>query len=438
MVPKKQIIDIRMRPRARIHRDSRDSESALANGMAALEIARELDMPEIEAECHILVSEAYNMSQDTDKAVSHAEEALAIYKQEKCLLGQTRALLALSECYMLEPDDYSKAVKYARQSVDVADALDCKLQLARARYALGYTLYHCERYTEATKTTKDGLRTAAAADAPVQEILTLDLLVQCIVATLFGEGVDPRGKHAKVYKAGCEQVMQYAKRGMTLAVRIKDKVFEGNMNYNLAFALQMLDRAQEFFKEIKNTIGCYRLADEKPGEVRAMILQAQFYLNNNDLTSAKEQYDEIKIVNRSAGDFETSQLVQKLSDDIDDFENPLTPPETGIRGLKNPALPVPKASGTRPPDRDEFKFRIEREISKLLKKPPVPITGDTNLVAVGLDSLARVELRDQLQREFGVILPSLLVYNLPTINDLADKLADVTIKQMYPKFAPQL
>merc|ERR1719387_840122 len=52
------------------------------------------------------------------------------------------------------------------------------------------------------------------------------------------------------------------------------------------------------------------------------------------------------------------------------------------------------------------------------------IDGDTPLMESGIDSLASVELRTQLQSEFRLNLPSTVMFNYPTISTMTRLLVD--------------
>merc|ERR1712060_959185 len=52
------------------------------------------------------------------------------------------------------------------------------------------------------------------------------------------------------------------------------------------------------------------------------------------------------------------------------------------------------------------------------------IDGDTPLMESGIDSLASVELRTQLQQEFRLNLPSTVMFNYPTISTMTQLLVE--------------
>merc|ERR1712066_1174489 len=52
------------------------------------------------------------------------------------------------------------------------------------------------------------------------------------------------------------------------------------------------------------------------------------------------------------------------------------------------------------------------------------VDGDTPLMESGIDSLASVELRTQLQQEFRLNLPSTVMFNYPTISTMTRLLVD--------------
>jgi acyl carrier protein len=78
----------------------------------------------------------------------------------------------------------------------------------------------------------------------------------------------------------------------------------------------------------------------------------------------------------------------------------------------------------RPDSRQDLLVRhIQREVARVLAIDPAqPIESDRGLFEMGMDSLMAVELKGRLEAAVGQALPTTLIFNYPTIADLAQYL----------------
>jgi myxalamid-type polyketide synthase MxaE and MxaD len=78
----------------------------------------------------------------------------------------------------------------------------------------------------------------------------------------------------------------------------------------------------------------------------------------------------------------------------------------------------------RPDNRQDLLVsHIQREVARVLAIDPAqPIEADRGLFEMGMDSLMAVELKGRLEAAVGQALPTTLIFNYPTIADLAQYL----------------
>ncbi|MFF8910687.1 acyltransferase domain-containing protein [Streptomyces olivaceoviridis] len=73
--------------------------------------------------------------------------------------------------------------------------------------------------------------------------------------------------------------------------------------------------------------------------------------------------------------------------------------------------------------RSALEKAVQEQVAKVVRLPAHRIPLDRPLRGLGIDSLMSVELRNRLERVFGIPLSATLIWNHPTINDIAPFLA---------------
>ncbi len=95
-------------------------------------------------------------------------------------------------------------------------------------------------------------------------------------------------------------------------------------------------------------------------------------------------------------------------------------PAGGSGTTDAPPLGVPQRLAQQPPEERVALLAayLQRQIGQVLKLDPARIEPTRPLGALGVDSLAAVELRNLLERDLHVSLSATLVWNYPTVADL--------------------
>jgi phthiocerol/phenolphthiocerol synthesis type-I polyketide synthase A len=73
--------------------------------------------------------------------------------------------------------------------------------------------------------------------------------------------------------------------------------------------------------------------------------------------------------------------------------------------------------------RAELERTLRESVAKVIKLPAARIPLDRPLRNLGVDSVMSVELRNHLEKRFGTSLSATLIWNYPTIVDIASFLA---------------
>jgi myxalamid-type polyketide synthase MxaB len=73
--------------------------------------------------------------------------------------------------------------------------------------------------------------------------------------------------------------------------------------------------------------------------------------------------------------------------------------------------------------RDFLQAFLTRQLAQVLRLPPAQIEPETPFGSLGFDSLMAVEVKRNLEKQLGLVLPVSLVWNYPTVAELTGYIA---------------
>ncbi|CAJ1359326.1 unnamed protein product [Effrenium voratum] len=254
--------------------------------------------------------------------------------------------------------------------------------------------------------------------------LAMDIWVTSLTA------LDPEDKSkVRIYRQGCEKAMRLAKEGVKLSIRLEDRYAECMGNYWVGTMHIMMGRPKEAKISAETAL---EIATEKRdllSELYARGLMVQVSLQEKDVKAAKEHLKDVQGLAEELGDPQAKAMADQLKDLVMGSGAQEAAPQQAAAV----AAPIQEAGAASSAAAGEVDFiapdpgLMKNHIIAMVKNMVGggdDVDGDTPLMESGVDSLASVELRTQLQQEFKVNLPSTVMFNYPTIEGITGLLVD--------------
>jgi acyl carrier protein len=269
----------------------------------------------------------------------------------------------------------------------------------------------------------------------------LHTVVESNIAQLFAGSKD---KTSHSFKVGCDKTMRSAKEAVVLSQQLKSKDLEAVSQYWLGQVYLAADRYDQGLQAAQESASLFELFEEALGQAFALVIvgQAHFALQAPD--RGKEALNEALKLTQEAGDKDAENEVNKLIEKLTGVSRRGSDyPHAGVgQGdfamamAEMPAGGMPSAAQAVeveyvPPDPKMMMQRIGDMVSNMTGEESM-IEADTPFMDVGMDSLASVEFRVALQKEFGVTLPTTVMFNYPTPGGLTNYLVDACTEKAIP------
>lgn len=410
-----------------------DYREALEEINKAKALAQELDERNLEAFALSAACRIHALLDNFDKALKAGELATEIYHEEGDRRGEARAWEGLAEVYLVA-DDYSSAMRCAHKAQSLADDLEDKRLAAKMRQTQATIHLNFHELEEAQRAAGEAVKISRADDDMRGTIRSLFLLLEANIASL----VDMSTKENMVRQARqlCEKSLRLAKESVNLSIRLDDKFLEAGATYWLGNIYLTQEKLEEAIQAIETSLTLGREVEDKTLEIRALALKVQYMVRKKDMPEAKKLFKEVEALSHGLKDSFGKELVDNLRDMLakhgkgtttktreveeydDDAEESGQEESSVSRGSPSMALKAYKG-----PD----PLMVKNHIIAMVKQMTgggEQVDADTPLMESGVDSLASVELRTQLQKEFRVNLPSTVMFNYPTIALMSQLLVD--------------
>uniref|UniRef100_A0A7S2IEW3 Tetratricopeptide repeat protein 29 n=1 Tax=Alexandrium andersonii TaxID=327968 RepID=A0A7S2IEW3_9DINO len=410
---------------ARVCLQKGSKETAQSAMEEARNIAQKAEDTYLEAQALLTTSFLDAVAGDLNKAVKAATLAKEMFHEEGYTRGEGRCMKALADYYIAQGDS-GNAVRMANEGATLMEEFGDNRMAAKLKESLVSIFLATDQQAEAAKAAMDGLKLARMEE---DKRATIEMLFMCLEANnqILQDAASDE-KQSKVFKQGCEKMMRFAKEAVGLAVKVKDAGYEAAANYWVSHLHLLQGQVREGISSASKTISLAREVKDVSIEVRSMVLQAHAHVAVGEQSQAVKVLNDATAVASEGDDKEGKSMADALLETIVGSQQ-----QAAAAAAWNPALmqqqfeaaaasaaPVMEYKGPEP-------MMVRQYLNGLVQNmtgSSDEIDGDTPLMESGIDSLASVELRTQLQTEFRLNLPSTVMFNYPTISTLTRLLVD--------------
>lgn len=389
-------------------------------------IAQRADDTYLEGIAMLGIAGTHAMAGDAGMAQKASTLAREMFHEEGFMRGEARALKASSEFFM-QQGDYSSAVRAATEGAEMMEEFGDNRFAAILKHTLATVHLFSDQPAEAAKASMDALKLARMDEDKRATVQMLFMALDSNNIILQDAAADE--KQSKTFKQGCEKMMRFAKEAVGIAVKIKDSGLEAAANYWVAHLHMMAGQVREGMQAGAKTISLAKENKDTALEVRTMVLTAHAHLALGEQPNAVKVLNDAVSIAQEANESESQSMANTLLETI--IGSQQAAPQWNPAMMAQWEAAAGAGGGASEAQMDVYKapepMMVRQYIMGLVQNmtgSSDEIDGDTPLMESGIDSLASVELRTQLQQEFRLNLPSTVMFNYPTISTMTRLLVD--------------
>lgn len=401
-----------------------DYREAMDEIQKAKALAQKIDERNLEAFALSTACRVYGLIDDLEKGVKAGELAAEIFREEGDRRGEARAWEGLAEVQSAL-GDYASALRAGKKAEALTDELGDRRLLAKMKHSMATIHMQFEELEEANKAATEAVRLSRADDDMRGTVRMIFLALDVMCAQLMKLG-NEEGK-IRQFRQGCDKALRLAREAVGLSIRMNDRNLEAGSQYWIGSVHLLQGREKEVDQAADTALSIAREVNDKSVELRALGLKVQAHMLRNDMGQANTTLAEMAALADKEKDQQGQQLVQQLRDMMKSHvprEAPAAAPTAPAPGqAPAAAASVAQQQAFRGPDPMMVRNHIIAMVKNMTGSDD-GVDGDTPLMESGIDSLASVELRTQLQQEFKVTLPSTVMFNYPTISGMTQLLVD--------------
>lgn len=244
------------------------------------------------------------------------------------------------------------------------------------------------------------------------------------------ENQDPDSRMMKELR---EKALKTGNLAAKTAAQTQDMKLEGQSQYWLASLFMLAGKFGDMIQAANDAISLYKQSSNQIGQFNATCLIVKACMKQGKDSRAITVAEDALVLARKIGDKTCEDEATALLKDIASKEvvAGLDMPMAASAAAAAPA-PVAASASAAPamgavtgyvaPDPEAVKERIISIVADMSGEGA--IEEETPFMDAGIDSLSSVELRTNLQKAFGVSLPSTVMFNYPTTLSIADYLVE--------------
>mmetsp|Transcript_1191 Transcript_1191/g.2416 ORF Transcript_1191/g.2416 Transcript_1191/m.2416 type:complete len:853 (-) Transcript_1191:51-2609(-) len=388
--------------------------------------AQRIEEKPLEAFCLSIQSRVQALLGEPEQGAKAADLAIDMFREDGDRRGECRVWEGLSEIHMTA-NDFGSSLRAAKRAEALCEDVGDTRLMARMKHTTSMVHMSVEEHQEALAAITEAIKLSRADDdmrGTVKYIfLGLDIWVT------FLSSMDPEDKtKTRQYRQGCEKAMRLARESVKLSIRLEDKYAESMANYWVGTCHVMMGRPGEAKTSADTSLEIAESAKDRLSEMYAKGLMVQISLQEKKIGDAQSKLKEVQDIAKELGDPQAKTMADQLKELVmgsggGEAAAPVQQAAAAPTQDAGAASGAAEETAFVAPDEELMKTHIIAMV-KNMTGGGEEVDGDTPLMESGVDSLASVELRTQLQQEFKVSLPSTVMFNYPTIMGITGLLVD--------------
>mmetsp|Transcript_88340 Transcript_88340/g.184613 ORF Transcript_88340/g.184613 Transcript_88340/m.184613 type:complete len:860 (+) Transcript_88340:248-2827(+) len=415
-----------------------DDDAVMQTAVEQRAIFQELEDKSRAATCQLTIAGLTAAEGRFDEAMGLAEEAQEWFQEAQDKEGEARALNFMAQ-FLCDEKDAEGAIDKAKEMRECLRDFGSKVLEANACRVLCDIHLAFDKPEDALRSAREGLTLVKKA-MDKREIVEYNLLVASASMAMIEKEVGAGA--AK----GIEKALRPAKDALTIAKSLT----KGGRNSLMAQALHTISLAQmmaaripEAMTAAKEAAEIFKGSGQKAEEAASVLQIANIHyaagMQEKALEAAQEALALAKEAQASDTEKRASELVEKiqgkpkLSIEAVGGQMPagalMAPADGGAAGgaAAAPGAAESVAQASKGLDPEEVLHAVQ-EMAKAAIGLDEELLVDSPLMDSGMDSLTAVSFRNGLQQNLGVKLPSSLMFDYPTMKEVANRIVELSLE----------
>jgi len=421
----------------------------LENGLAAAEKGREMFRDEEERD-----QEAVSVLQIAlaHKAMKHHSEALAVAREAMDMARESgnkqveaNALSVIADFHIAK-EDFTEAIAAAQEMQRICQRAGSHTAEAYALHQLAGIHLRASEAKQAARAADVACKICAREHDRRGQVHMLILAAQAHMERIFGEGGragKSRDDAAKVASDASSKALKAVKEAVTVAKRLGSGIRPGLLAaaqyWNAQVLLLMQGRLHDSLQAADEARELLGTSEDTLSQAYATLLTARLHLALEREDKAEEACNDALALFKSSGDEEGQALAQQFLDNelgkrIRQQQMPAGFDPSAFQGMALQGMPadagqsaaqsveVAKPKGLDPEEVAATVQAIAREAIGIDEG----LYLDSPLMDSGMDSLTAVSFRNTLQQTLAVKLPSSLMFDYPTMKEVANRIVELS------------
>ncbi|CAK9089884.1 Tetratricopeptide repeat protein 28 (TPR repeat protein 28) [Durusdinium trenchii] len=407
-----------------------DYEKAIQTAQEQAAIFNETGDKSKEASCLLTVATVHGTEGRLDDALRVAKEAQELFQEKKDRSGEARALNVLADIYC--------DLREVEQAVALAKEMRAKLQETGDMRAEVGAIRTLSNIYLASEMPGESVRAANEAVQLSKRVHDRRQLAENLILSSEANIALAMQDNPKGLAKGSERSLKPAKEAYKVAKTIGAGKLMGMAMHQTAYVLLVTVKPDEALKAAREAVDIFRQVDERAREAGSVILIAEIYHSKSEDEKALDAANEGLMLAKACGDPKKEKDANKLIEQIAGKKYAYYQPYPG----EMPTMPQQAEGGGGSAQAAASAVAVEKQVGldpnmvqatvSEMAKQAIGVDDelflDSALMDSGMDSLTAVSFRNGLQQQLGVKLPSSLMFDYPTMKEVANRIVELSIE----------